>query len=164
MANTITTNEANKVYSPFKTAICDYLREFVRKDPSFIAKIKDPSKNIDKCLDYIIGEVKESGRQGFADDEIFSLAVHYYDESNENLKEHQHTESIKVVVNRDMPFTEEEKQKARKEAYERMVADEQRRLEAKNKPTTSTTTATTKKAEKKDDGMYQLDLFGEGTL
>ena len=75
---------SDKAYSPFKTAICNYLREVCKREPSFVEKVKNPNKDIDKCLDYIIGEVKESGRQGFADDEIYSLALHYYDESDEN--------------------------------------------------------------------------------
>ncbi|MBP9481471.1 MAG: hypothetical protein KBF15_08460, partial [Parabacteroides sp.] len=37
-----------------------------------------PEKNIDDCVTYILNEVKKSGCNGFADDEIYSMAVHYY--------------------------------------------------------------------------------------
>lgn len=143
------TEEERRAYSPFKTAICEYLREFAKTDTEFRGKLMNPEKNIDKCLDYIIGEVKESGRQGFADDEIYSLAVHYYDESNDNLKAHPHTDNVKVVVNREMPFTQEEKAKARQEAFNRLVEENKKHL----------STAQTATAKKKEEGTLSLNLF-----
>ena len=122
------TIQERQQYNPFKAAIADHLRKMAREDASFRAKLFDQTKSIDGCLDYIVGEVRESGRCGFADDEIFSLAVHYYDEPNEELKQHKHIDNIKVVVNREMPFTEEEKAEARRQAFERLVQDEKNRL------------------------------------
>lgn len=121
--------QARETYSPFKTAICDYLRSNAKKDPGFKEKLMNPEKNIDKCLDYILGEVKQSGRSGFCDEEIFSLAMHYYDEPNDALKQHPHIDRVQIIVNREMPFTEEEKQEARKRAFEELVNAEKRKLE-----------------------------------
>lgn len=148
---------SDKAYSPFKTAICNYLREVCKREPSFVEKVKNPNKDIDKCLDYIIGEVKESGRQGFADDEIYSLALHYYDESDENLKKHKHIDNVKVVVNREMPFTEEEKAEARKQAYERLVSEQKEKLKGKS-ATKSSATSTAKSEQPK---TLTLDLFSD---
>lgn len=151
---------SDKAYSPFKTAICNYLREVCKREPSFVEKVKNPKKNIDKCLDYIIGEVKQSGRCGFADDEIFALAVHYYDESDENLSQHKHIASVKVVVNREMPFTDEEKAKAREQAYNDLVSKEKNRLQGgTKKPTTTTSSATSKAKADETPRATQMSLF-----
>lgn len=142
--------EEKQMYSPFKKAICDYLRSIAKKDVIFKEKLMNPEKDIDKCLDYIIGEVKESGRKGFADDEIFSLAMHYYDEPNEVLKKHPHIDKVKIVVNREMPFTEEEKNEARKRAFEELVAAEKKKLE---KPKTVV------KKQEKQEVTQEITLF-----
>lgn len=151
----ISTNQ----YSPFKQSICDFLRERCRREPEFVEKVKNPKKNIDKCLDYIIGEVKQSGRSGFADDEIFALAVHYYDESDENLSQHKHIASVKVVVNREMPFTEEEKAKAREQAYNELVSKEKNRLQGGTKKPTTTSSATSKAKADETPRATQMSLF-----
>jgi hypothetical protein len=59
-------------------------------------KLKNPGKSIDGCCDYIFdvmrkrAEKERSGKSAvgmYAEpDEIFGLAVHYYDESDESLK------------------------------------------------------------------------------
>ena len=37
---------------------------------------------MDDCITYILNTVKASGMQGFADADIFGMAVHYYDEDD----------------------------------------------------------------------------------
>lgn len=76
----------------FKQAIEDYLN---RRD-DLANKLKNPEKSIDGCCDYIYGvmlkraEKQRGGARAvglYADpNEIFGLAVHYYDETNEDLK------------------------------------------------------------------------------
>ncbi|MBB6236534.1 hypothetical protein HDC90_001146 [Pedobacter sp. AK013] len=66
----------------FNKAIADHLQQLADTDPLFAETFKKPAKNIDDCCTYILNEVKESGKQGFADDEIFNMAVHYYDEDD----------------------------------------------------------------------------------
>ena len=60
----------------------------------FIAK---PNKKIDECYDYIISQAKKRGDSVvcMSDDEVFGLAVHYYDE--DNIKVNKQSKS-KVVV------------------------------------------------------------------
>lgn len=77
----------------FKQAIESYLKG--RKDMK--EKLSKKGKSIDGCCDYIFDVMRkraEKERKGhnavglYADpQEIFGLAVHYYDESEENLKE-----------------------------------------------------------------------------
>lgn len=66
----------------FKTAIQNHLNGLAAKDELFAATLKKPNKNIDDCLTYILNQVKASGCNGFADEEIFGMAVHYYDEDD----------------------------------------------------------------------------------
>ena len=51
-------------------------------DPLFAPNLMKPNKNIEECITYILNEVQKSGCNGFDDDEIFSMAVHYYDEDD----------------------------------------------------------------------------------
>ena len=148
MENSNLNSKERESYSPFKTSICNFLRSMAKQDKSFKEKLMNPEKDIDKCLDYIIGEVKQSGRQGFADEEIYSLAMHYYDEPNESLKNHSHIANVKIIVAREMPFTEEEKLQARKQAFDELVKAE------KDKLTKKKTTVVEKKEE-----VQQITLF-----
>lgn len=66
----------------FKTAIQNHLNSLAANDELFAATLKKPNKNIDDCITYILNQVKASGCNGFADDEIFGMAVHYYDEDD----------------------------------------------------------------------------------
>jgi hypothetical protein len=66
----------------FKQIIEQYLQQRAQQDPLFAETLKKPNKNITDCITYILNEVKKSGQQGFADEEIFNMAVHYYDEDN----------------------------------------------------------------------------------
>lgn len=76
----------------FKQAIEDYLTG----RPDMSEKLKLTGKSIDKCCEYIYGRMlkraqKERGgamemAYAIPRDEIFGMAVHYYDESDESLK------------------------------------------------------------------------------
>lgn len=59
-----------------------YLEQRAQSDKLFAPRYADPEKNIDDCITYILNYVQQSGINGFADDEIYSLALHYYDEEN----------------------------------------------------------------------------------
>lgn len=66
----------------FKKVIQSHLQGVADKDPLFAETLKKPAKNIDDCVTYILNEVKKSGCNGFADDEVFGMAIHYYDEDD----------------------------------------------------------------------------------
>lgn len=51
-------------------------------DPLFAPNLQKPHKNIEECILYILSEVQRCGCNGFADEEIYSMAVHYYDEDD----------------------------------------------------------------------------------
>ena len=73
-----------KEYQSPKQVIQSYLEERAKSDPLFVTSYTKPNKNIDECYDYIIGEAKKRGGSVvcMSDDEVFGLAVHYYDEDD----------------------------------------------------------------------------------
>ena len=72
---------AQKGTDKFKETIKAYLDKLAESS-DFALSYANPNKKLDECIDYILTQVKESGCAGFTDDEIFGMAVHYYDEEN----------------------------------------------------------------------------------
>ncbi|MBB1150256.1 PcfK-like family protein [Myroides sp. NP-2] len=85
-----------KASNTFTNIIKSHLDNRAKNDTLFATTYAKENKNIDDCITYILNQVKESGCNGFADDEIFSMAVHYYDEDDIKIGKKI---SCKVVVN-----------------------------------------------------------------
>lgn len=64
----------------FKEIIKNYLDKRAKEDELFRAKYETTERTIDDVVTYIFNEVKQSGCCGFADEEIYSMAVHAIDE------------------------------------------------------------------------------------
>ena len=58
-----------------------YLEQRAAEDALFAKNYRNPAKNMDDCITYILNYVKNSGCNGFTDGEIYGQAVHYYDEN-----------------------------------------------------------------------------------
>ena len=101
----------------FKEIIHEHLKDRATSDELFAKSFAKPGKTIDKCIAYILDTVQKSGLNGFADEEIFSMAVHYYDE--DNLKDIATNKMPKVVVNHTIDLSEEEKKQAKEAAIKR---------------------------------------------
>jgi hypothetical protein len=118
----------------FKRTIQAYLEERAKVDDLFAKSYAKPNKNIDDCITFILNEVQKSGCNGFEDDEIFGMAVHYYDEDNLSVGEKI---SCEVVVNHKVELSEEEKQelkeKARKDFYQEQLSKQREVLKPKKK-------------------------------
>ena len=115
-----------KTTNPFKKAIENHLQKTAENDPLFAETLKKEKKNINDCITYILNQVKASGCNGFTDDEIFGIAVHYYDEDDiKNIK----PISCRVVVNHSVELTEEDKKLAKEKAIEALI--EESKVEAR---------------------------------
>jgi 6-phosphogluconate dehydrogenase (decarboxylating) len=117
----------------FKNTILAYLEKRAEEDKFFATSCyKKEGKNIDDCCTYILNEVQKSGCNGFADEEIYSMAVHYYDE--DNIKVGEPINHGSVVVNHTVELTEQEKAAARQQAIEqfqaKVIADIQKKKSA----------------------------------
>lgn len=121
----------NKTISNFKKVIEQHLVEKAANDPEFAAKYNNPDKSLDDCCKYIINEVKQSGEEGFPDQDIYNMAYHYY--NNAEVDPGPEVD-VKIVVNKPIELTDEEKEQIKKEAMDRLVVEEMNKLKAK-KPT-----------------------------
>lgn len=72
----------------FVKTIEAHLDKFASEDSSFAEKYsarKLTDKNcVIQCCSYIINTVKQSGRKAFHDDEIYGMAIHFFDEGLTN--------------------------------------------------------------------------------
>lgn len=138
-----------KVSDEFKKVIKAYLDQRAIDDELFAVTYAKPAKNIDECCNYILGEAKKRGTAvAMKDDEVFGLAVHYYDE--DDIKVNKLPANVRTSASTPkVELTEEDKKKAKEEAIKRL-ADEQHALLSKKK---------TVKKKVTDDDVKQMTLF-----
>ena len=110
----------------FTRTIAEYLNLRAATDPLFAPNLAKPHKNIEDCITYILKQVQQSACNGFEDDEIYSMALHYYDEDDLEVGS---PVACHVVVNHTLVLTEEEKAEAHKQAIQQYQAQELRRLQ-----------------------------------
>lgn len=112
----------------FKAVIKQYLDDEAAECELFAkkyAKIK-----IDDAVKYILNQVQKSGINGFEDEEIFGMAVHFVDEGNLDPGK---SIACKIVTNHSVPLTPADIEKAKQTAM-REVTDAEKnkmKLEAK---------------------------------
>lgn len=92
----------------FKAIIWNYLLGRAEEDEGIAQNLYKEGKSIEGCVAYILSEVKKSGQCGFADEEIFSMAVHYYDEDNLS-SSLAPCGGVRIVVNETMKATTKSK-------------------------------------------------------
>lgn len=110
----------------FQDTIAQYLMKRAENDPLVAVKLANPSKTMEQCCAYIIGEVKKSGCCGFTDDEIFGMAMHYWEESE--IEVGNVPVNYRVVVNHVVELSDEEKAQARKEAIAKLRDEEMAKM------------------------------------
>ena len=128
-----------KASDNFKKTIQTYLENRALEDALFAERLKNEKKSFDECCNFILNTVKESGCVGFDDDEIYSIAVHYWDEENLDPK---YLKDIKarVVVNQTPKLTAEDmaklEEKAREDFYQECLRKQRESLKPKKKVST----------------------------
>ncbi len=134
----------------FKVVIKNYLDKRAQEDELFRAKYKTTNRTIDDVVTFILNEVKASGCNGFADDEIFSMAVHVIDEPTIKIGK---PIKCNVVVNHHIELTDEEKAQQRAIALKRFQEEELRKFQTRN--------AKPKAAKPQEIKQSQLSLFDD---
>ena len=123
----------------FKEVIKNYLDTVALVNPEFAEKYANTTCTMDDIVAYIISEVQQTGRVGFADEEIFNLAISAID--NPDVKVGTAVDCV-VVSNHHIELSEEEKAEQRRLALKRFQDEELRKLQSRNtlksKPTTKT--------------------------
>ena len=129
----------------FKEAIKSYLDERARTDELFA---KSYAK--DECCSYIMGEAKKRGNAVcISDNEVFGMAVHYYDEDDIKVnKLPAGTRTVTSTSPKSVKLTEEDKQRAREEAIKRLT--EEQYVLLKKKPS---------RGKKEATEVQQMSLF-----
>lgn len=109
----------------FQDTIRTYLDNMAKSDVLFAVKYANPSKSMDDCVTYILNQVQKSGCNGFEDDEIFGMAVHFWEENEIEVGK---PINCQVVVNHTVELTEEEKEQARQDAINRLRDEEMAKM------------------------------------
>ena len=125
-----------KSTNAFKDTILKHLKYVAFQDPLFKATLEKPHKNIDDCVSYILNTVKQSKCNGFEDSEIFSMAIHYYDE--DDIKKPSEI-NAQVVVNHQIKLSIKEIKELKEQARKKVINDEISKMRSKptkdkNKP------------------------------
>ena len=136
--------------NPLKEAIQSYLDERAKTDELFAVAYKKKNKSIDECCTYIMGEAQKRGNAVcMSDEEVFGLAVHYYDE--DDIKVNKLPSNVRASTTtpaKPVKLTEEDEKKAREEAIKRLTEEQHALL--RKKPT---------RAKKEVIEVQQMSLF-----
>lgn len=126
-----------KATEHFRQTIKAYLDERAQNDELFAVSYAKENKNMDDCVTFILNQVKRSKCMGLTDEEVYSLAVHFFDEDDIEIG---NSIACNVIVNHTVELTEEEKAKARQEALKEYQAEQLRKMQKRtNKPKTPKT-------------------------
>lgn len=143
-------NGTYKGTNAFTDTIRQYLENKAKNDSLFAIKFANPSKSVEDCVTYIINEVKKSGCNGFADAEIYGMAVHFYEEAEIEVG---NPINCQVVVNHTVELTEEEKEQARQDAIERLRQEEMAKM---RKPIQAKKATTEKKTQEVQPSLFDF--------
>jgi hypothetical protein len=121
------------------TAIKNYLDNRAMTDELFAAKYANPKKSIDECCKYITGEAYAKAKNGCAvisDEEVYGMAVHYYDEDDIKIRKAPNARTAKT--NAEPELTKEQQEalrlQAEKEYKAQILAEfKQKEIERKAK-------------------------------
>ena len=123
-----------KATEHFKQTIKTYLDERAKNDELFAVSYAKENKNMDDCVTFILNQVKRSKCMGLTDEEVYSLAVHFFDEDDIEIG---NPIACNVIVNHSVELTEEEKAQARQDALKEYQAEQLRKMQKRtNKPKT----------------------------
>ena len=139
----------------FIEAIRNYLDSRAESDNLFAIRYADPSKSVEECCQYILNEVKRQGVSVMTNDEVYSLATHYFD-GDVSEKEIGKPINCKVVISKDQ-LTEEDKAELKEQAMEQFKQEQLRELRRQSQPKAQPKpTATAPKAEAEIDTIPNL--------
>ena len=135
----------------FEAVIRQFLIKQGEKDPAFLKRCcevsKTQGKNTADCCTYIINQVKQSGKFGFADEEIYSMAMHYWDEDKIDVGERP---QCQIVLNHEVQLSDEEIAECKQEARERIIRQQMEALKPKH-----TAPSTSKKSENEQPSLFE---------
>lgn len=126
----------NKTVDPLMRPVQEYLEKRAAEDPQFAEKFNNPKKSLKECCKYIYGEAKKraggSSCVYIPPEEVFGMAVHYYDEDDIKVTGAGYTGRA-TVAPKPVELTAEQKAKAEQAALEKYEAEQRAKIEAREK-------------------------------
>ena len=135
-----------KATETFEKAIESAMEDRALNDPAFMEAYSNDKKSLKDCVTYILNQVKQSGVNGFADNEIFDMAAEYF---TTDVKVGSR-ERGKVVINRTVELTEGEKAEAKEKAFEELKSEIKSKARKKAEPKKKKAAAKPKTEAKKE--------------
>lgn len=132
--HTDTMNEFEKVIKAYLDGKAKEDADFKKKYEAALSAPEEKGKkkkDIKACCNYIISEVRKTGRTGFNDEEIFGMALHFYDEEDVKAPDGNPQTGVKVVVNKKIELTEADKKRIEEEARKKVEDEERAKAEKK---------------------------------
>lgn len=114
-----------KATNHFQNTIKAYLDKRAEIDLLFSFRYSLPEKKLEDCVTYILNQVQKSGCNGFHDDEIFGMAIHFYDEDSIEIGK---PINAHVAVNHVVVLSAEEKEQARQDAMQKAQDEAYRKM------------------------------------
>lgn len=104
-------------FTSFETAIKTYLDSVAEKDELFAKSYKKANKSVKECCAYIMGEAQKAaqgkGKIACKDEEIYNLAMHYFDEDDIKVEAAPKVQAVHVPDS-NLIITPKEKTKTKK--------------------------------------------------
>lgn len=126
----------NKTVDPLMKPVQEYLEKRAAEDPQFAEKFNNPKKSLKECCKYIYGEAKKraggSSCVYIPPEEVFGMAVHYYDEEDIKVTSAGYTGRA-TVAPKPVELTAEQKAKAEQAALEKYEAEQRAKIEEREK-------------------------------
>ena len=139
----------------FIEAIRQYLDSRAASDTLFAIRYASPSKSVAECCQYIFNEVKRQGVAVLTNDEVYSLACHYFD-GDVSAEEIGKPINCKVVISKDQ-LTQEDKAELKEQAMEQYREEQLREIRRQSAPKAQPkATATAPKAGAEIDSIPNL--------
>lgn len=112
-----------------KDRIKEYLDKKAEIDGLFAKTYAKENKSLDECYDFILSEARKQGNTVcMDDDDVFGLAVHYYDEDDIKIKPMPNTRVEVSTSTEKIELTEEEKAIAKERAINQLKDEELAKL------------------------------------
>lgn len=100
----------------FEDAIKTYLEKLAKNDELFAKTYAKKNKSLKECCNYIMAEAQKAAKGGkciaLSDEEVYNLAVHYYDE--DDIKAPDEIKGASVAVSAKVTEKPEPKAKAKR--------------------------------------------------
>lgn len=140
----------------FQDIIKAYLDKRAAEDSQFAESYAKPGKSITDCCNYILNQAQKRGSAvAMADEEVYGMAVHYYDEDIPASECRPISEARASAPRPEVELTDEEKAKAKELAIAKYRDEQVKAIRAEERA---------KKAEKAKKDKERREKFAAQQL